>query len=141
MKNKTALTIVTAHNKPYRPLGWLELKIVDRRALVLVNQKVLAEFEFQPTDPPSLSASSQSATSVNEVAAVGAQGSEVEIRRLIVSRDVYYTPPADGSTANYQLGPDEYFMLGDNSPQSVDSRIWSPSGLAASQLVGSVINW
>ena len=28
-------------------------------------------------------------------------------------------------TATFELGPDEYLMLGDNSPRSRDSRLWS----------------
>ncbi|HZZ71993.1 MAG TPA: S26 family signal peptidase [Pirellulales bacterium] len=57
-----------------------------------------------------------------------------------VYRDVYYTqvprvgtgaPPAD-----YPLGADEFFVLGDNSPISDDSRHWPRPGLPRAALVG-----
>ncbi len=63
------------------------------------------------------------------------------MRRLVITRDVYYTAGRGGSQAQYQLGPGEYFLLGDNSPHSLDSRGWSPAGVSEAQLVGSVMNW
>lgn len=66
----------------------------------------------------------------------------VAIGRLRVLRDVYYTLP--DSTAHAwaclepcQLGSDELFVLGDNSPISEDSRMWeSGPGVSRSLLVG-----
>jgi signal peptidase I len=43
--------------------------------------------------------------------------------------------------AEYTLGPDEYFLLGDNRARSQDSRSWTKSGIAASQIVGRVLGW
>ena len=61
------------------------------------------------------------------VAAIGARGTGVEIRRMRILRDVYYT--AVGLTAHetdqVRLGPDEYYVLGDNSSQSLDCRFES----------------
>jgi signal peptidase I len=53
-----------------------------------------------------------------------------------VFRDVYYTRPIGGRTfwgveSPFQLGVDEFFVLGDNSPISEDSRTW-PQGPALS---------
>lgn len=42
---------------------------------------------------------------------------------------VFYTPRAAGQpsySGPWQLGKDEYFVLGDNSPVSIDSRTWGP---------------
>ena len=74
--------------------------------------------------------------------AVGSQGLGVVIRDLRVYRDVYYTHPI-GPNARWgldqpvELAADEYFVLGDNSPISEDSRTW-PNGptIAANLLVG-----
>jgi signal peptidase I len=74
--------------------------------------------------------------------AIGVQGLAVKIEDLKVLRDVYYTRPlglADrwGSDTPVVLGEDEYFVLGDNSAVSEDSRTW-PDGPAvlAQQLIG-----
>jgi len=66
--------------------------------------------------------------------AIGSLGLGLEIRGLRVSRDVYYTRPL-GPEARWgldnpvRLGPEEYYVLGDNSPVSQDSRTW-PGGPA-----------
>lgn len=44
-----------------------------------------------------------------------------------------------GLSVEYILGPDEYFVLGDNSLVSVDSRTWEPPGIPANSICGRVI--
>jgi len=78
---------------------------------------------------------------------IGARDAEVEISHLRLDRDVYYTqaefmeggrnwrallsdPERYGDFAEniddqyFILGEDEFFVLGDNSPRSLDSRLW-----------------
>ncbi|HEV7226189.1 MAG TPA: signal peptidase I, partial [Pirellulales bacterium] len=74
-------------------------------------------------------------------ARVGSRGAAVEFDQLRLRRDVYYisdrhrgfdVAQAEPGSDEYQwvdgtafwLGPDEFMMLGDNSPQSKDSRFW-----------------
>ncbi len=86
---------------------------------------------------------------------LAARAADLELRRLRVDRDVHYTyrpgrtVRADASRP-FVLGHDEYFVLGDNSPDSHDSREWQqqayhlPRGrwqagtVPASQIVGRV---
>ncbi len=51
----------------------------------------------------------------------------LRIEHLVVSRDLYYTAKgALGTGSPVALGPDEIFVLGDNSADSDDSRVFGP---------------
>lgn len=54
---------------------------------------------------------------------------------LRIYRDVYYT---DRARVDFLLSDDEYLVLGDNSPVSVDSRVWSSPFLTSEQIIGKV---
>jgi len=58
-----------------------------------------------------------------------AERCELRISRVQIDRDVYYVPQAKhlyglDPSPRFALGDDEYFMLGDNSAHSQDSRFW-----------------
>jgi signal peptidase I len=59
-----------------------------------------------------------------------------------VYRDVYYARPIGvasgrGMDGPLELGDDEYYLVGDNSPVSIDSRNWpAPPGVPAKLLLG-----
>ncbi len=75
--------------------------------------------------------------------AVGCVGSRVSVSELRVLRDLYYLPAgrflaAGGAeTAACQLGSDEYWLLGDNSAQSLDSR--QASAVSGNLLLGKAL--
>ncbi len=59
--------------------------------------------------------------------AFGASGAEVMFHRVKIERDIYYRIHADRPDAKpitYVLDSESYFVLGDNSPASKDSRGW-----------------
>jgi signal peptidase I len=67
----------------------------------------------------------------------GARGCRVEVRNLRLFHDIYYTPAGrNGTREPTRLGPTEYFMLGDNSGNSQDSREWSVPGVPEADFIG-----
>ncbi len=60
-------------------------------------------------------------------AAFGGEGLQARFRSIRILRDLYYTRSGTfGTDAPIALGPDEIFMLGDNSAWSQDSRHYGP---------------
>ncbi|OHB68343.1 MAG: signal peptidase I [Planctomycetes bacterium RBG_13_63_9] len=112
----------------------LEISLFDQQFLLaLAGRPVLA----WPYDRPE-----GAARPVSRPLAIGSEALEVLIDQVRVYRDVYYTHPIGvrgrwGLEEPVRLAAEEYFVLGDNSPVSEDSRTW-PEGPAvlAKLLVG-----
>ncbi|MEO0481303.1 MAG: signal peptidase I [Planctomycetota bacterium] len=51
-------------------------------------------------------------------------GGNVTLEKLRIDRDLHYTVSSAGADAVFVVTEDHYFMLGDNTLQSVDSREW-----------------
>jgi len=99
----------------------VELSLVDQQFILAFNRTVAVSW---PYDPPK-----DSSGPPTQPFAVGSQGLGVVVRDLRVYRDVYYTRPPSvrnpwGIGQPVTLGGEEYFVLGDNSPASEDSRTW-----------------
>jgi signal peptidase I len=69
---------------------------------------------------------------------LGGAAGRIGFRAIRVARDLYYTDRGRiGVESEIQLGDGEYFLLGDNSSQSRDSREWGP--VKASDIVGRAV--
>lgn len=105
------------------------MSLFDRQALVAVEgQELFAPLLYAGTGPrPPLPA---------VPVRLGAAGTELEVSGLRLDRDVYYTTEAGQEGRRYLLGPEEFFVLGDNSPVSLDSRAWSHPAIHRTLLIG-----
>ncbi len=105
----------------------VEVAVVDRRLTVAIDGVPA----FDPIDFDGLGGGpGPFATPIS----IGVPGGGVALGDLKVYRDIYYTSALAGTPrrpagvdAPYVLGKAEYFVLGDNSPVSNDSRFW-PTG-------------
>jgi signal peptidase I len=81
---------------------------------------------------------------------IGLPGERVEVRdgevwidgaRAQTPPKVTYTAGPPGGQRECTLGPDEYFLLGDNGPFSADSRTWEQPGVSRRRIIGRVLTW
>ena len=123
---------------------FLELSTFDRQLLLAIDGQV----EFQhPLQPGVLPAGS------SEPFVVTVTNMTVTLREATLWRDVYYGDRPVGlnswgttiskqdtsaklPSAYWQLASDELFLVGDNAPVSIDSRVWPQAGIPRHLLVG-----
>ena len=110
----------------------VEVSLVDQQFLLAFDGRTVVAWPYDRPEPPPLPPSCP--------LAIGAQGMEVTVRDLRVYRDVYYThpigPPGHRRGGRpVRLAADEYFVLGDNSPISEDSRTWPERGAVDAKLL------
>ena len=80
---------------------------------------------------------------LNSSVAIGAESAEAAIDNIRLERDIYYLAQLGGGNGRtvepmvHELRMGEYWMMGDNSPASRDSREWGP--LRADKLLGKAL--
>jgi signal peptidase I len=109
------------------------LSLVDRQLILAIEGRELLSYPFE--------FSTNTVSGTSNPFGLGSHGLDIQVTRMQVFRDAYYTPAARASDSKTcQLGPDEYFVLGDNSPISRDSRPWMGGELVrGSSFVGRLL--
>jgi len=103
----------------------VEVSLIDQQLLLALGGRTVVARPYRRPEPPP--------SPVSSPLAIGVRGLGVTVRHLRVYRDVYYTRPAEwrirpGGGQSVHLASDEYYVLGDNSPISADSRNWPDGG-------------
>lgn len=120
------------------PATWnLFVSLVDQQFLVAIDGRCVVAIPSPVVhDPPQ---------PTSRPFAIGAMQLDLEVRDMVISRDAYYLPTPDALKTDRTdrptvLEPNEYFVLGDNSPISVDSRSWGTiKGVPSEMLFGKPV--
>ncbi len=106
----------------------VEMANVDRRITVTVNRTIVFQYDLDEM---------LNRAELSDPFKLGALGSQVIFRKIKLYRDVYYRSSGqNGVTEPFQLKEGEYFMLGDNSTESYDSRSWREAQVAEKSFLG-----
>lgn len=107
-----------------------EVGLCDEQVLLGLNGRQIIALAYSTPNAPFRPTS--------RPVSVGSQADELEIWDLVLLRDVYYIAGKirGDDAAQDRLAGNEYFMLGDNSRHSGDSREWATPGVPADDLVG-----
>lgn len=97
----------------------VEMAVCDQRLMAAVSKTLVFEYAYQPdtTAPQSDGAR----------VAIGAGAGTITVSNLRLARDIHYAGPYGLSdwVSPQPLQAGQWFVLGDNVPVSVDSRLWS----------------
>ncbi|MFK7818146.1 MAG: S26 family signal peptidase [Planctomycetaceae bacterium] len=108
----------------------ISVRQTDRRIFVVLNNQLL----FAPFLIPD----GVGAPLAPKPLGFATRGAQLSVTGIRITRDIHYTAgrARNGVNEEFLLGDEEYFVLGDNSPVSDDSRNWKEAAVHRSNLVG-----
>lgn len=110
----------------------VEMSLFDRQVLVAIGDTLaLPAVPFTTTEL----ADRRSRKPVRFGVRGLTNGTVTSVATVKLYRDVYVTPKGDDK-GTFVVADGEYFVLGDNSPVSVDSRVWDHPSVAHHSLIG-----
>ncbi len=117
----------------------------DQGFAVWIDGRELTEMACDYRRPGSERYPISTADRRNSAVAIEAENAAATIDNIRIERDIHYLAYVDENSAMhsadgaavYQLGPGQYWMMGDNSPASRDSRMWGV--LREDDLVGRAL--
>ncbi len=141
---KNGSTIVTDNLPRSAREFTLEAALCDGRFLFAYNRHLVATFGYEEMPVPGMPVPGdrQIAPGGTSLLQIGAYGGPLEVSHLQVRRDIYHLSPnrlGGDWQADAPLADDEFFLLGDNSPVSIDSRHWDGIGVPGNSILGKVI--
>jgi hypothetical protein len=103
----------------------LAFENIDNHLLFVVGDiRLTAGYRF---NQPHAGLTSVGRSSIAARVALGGEACQARFRRVRVLRDLFYAPVGEHGVHEPEvLGPDEFFVLGDNSSDSKDSRFLGP---------------
>lgn len=118
----------------------LEFAFVDRRLFLAVDGKeVIAPLDLPQVPPGKKSTDpAEKRKGLDRPLQLGVSGARVVLHHLTLYRDIHYRSE-EGKFATreqYRLPADEYFLLGDNTANSQDSREWDKPGVPEHDFLG-----
>lgn len=108
--------------------------VCDRQLFFVLNHQVLLRHELPQT--------ANGVELPSTPLAIGVSGDgECHLRSVQVHRDVYYLDAhgRGGSWKSHHLGGQQFGVLGDNPPVSIDSRVWD--GVEREAILGRVVHY
>jgi signal peptidase I len=114
----------------------IEFSFVDRRVILAIDGKVVIPYADLP--PPTAKREG-----VARPLRLEARDCKLVVRDIKLHRDTHYTQFGEHGTQDEnghpnpaRLGPKEYFVLGDNSGNSQDSRKWPHPAVPEGEIIG-----